>query len=228
MEPIQETQAIRDIYTPSRDVLGATVWFTGLPCAGKTTASRLVASCLAGHGLRVELLDADDLCMTLSRGLGFSVEDRVENVRRIGFVCGSLARHGVIVLVSCIAPYRAIRDEIRKELGRFVEVYMNAPLDTCIRRDVKGMYHEALIGVRKHMTGIDGLYEPPVSPEVECYTDQEWIEESAAKVVAFLRENYSDLFHLPEVLQDGAESAPAPPPKKGIGTGTPRDPYRES
>ena len=183
---------------------GLTVWFTGLPCSGKTTMSRAVATQLILLGLEVELLDADDLRMTLSRGLGFSKEDREENLRRIAFVCGSLARHGVIVLVSAIAPYRAIRAEIREQLGRYVEVYVNAPLDTCIRRDVKGMYHEALIGVRKHMTGIDGLYEPPVSPEVECYTDQEFIEESAAKVVAFLRENYSDLFHLPEVLHDGA------------------------
>jgi adenylyl-sulfate kinase len=173
---------------------GVTVWFTGLPCAGKTTASRAVASQLGACGLPVELLDADPLRLTLSRGLGFSKEDRDENIRRIGFVCGLLARHGVVVLVSAIAPYRETRAEIRTQLGRFVEVYVNAPLSVCEERDVKGMYRRARRGEMPGLTGVDAPYEPPDSPDIECRTDHETIEQSAAKVVAFLRKNYADLF----------------------------------
>jgi adenylylsulfate kinase len=173
---------------------GVTVWFTGLPCAGKTTASRAVASQLSAYGLPVELLDADALRLTISRGLGFSKEDRDENVRRIGFVCGLLARHGVVVLVSAIAPYREVRAEIRARLGRFVEVYVNAPLAVCEKRDVKGLYRHARSGELHGLTGVDAPYEPPESPDVECRTDIETVEQSAAKVVAFLRENYAGLF----------------------------------
>jgi len=173
---------------------GVTVWFTGLPCAGKTTASGAVASQLRACGLRVELLDADALRLTISRGLGFSKEDRGENVRRIGYVCGLLAPHGVVVLVSAIAPYRELRAEIRAQLGRFVEVYVNAPLAVCEERDVKGLYRRARLGEMHGLTGVDAPYEPPESPEVECRTDLETIEQSAAKVVAFLRNNYADLF----------------------------------
>jgi adenylylsulfate kinase len=173
---------------------GVTVWFTGLPCAGKTTASRAVASQLSACGLPVELLDADALRLTISRGLGFSKEDRDENIRRIAFVCGLLARHGVVVLVSAIAPYREVRAEIRSQLGRFVEVYVNAPLAVCEERDVKGMYRRARSGEMRGLTGVDAPYEPPDSPDVECRTDLETIEQSAAKVVAFLQENFAELF----------------------------------
>jgi adenylylsulfate kinase len=179
---------------PRPDRRGVTVWFTGLPCAGKTTASAAVASQLEACGVPVELLDADALRLTISRGLGFSKEDRDENIRRIGFVCGLLARHGVVVLVSAIAPYREVRAEIRAQLGRFVEVYVNAPLAVCEGRDVRGLYRRARIGEMRGLTGVDAPYEPPESPDVECRTDLETIEQSAAKVVAFLRKNYAELF----------------------------------
>jgi adenylylsulfate kinase len=153
-----------------------------------------VASQLVASGLPVELLDADALRLTITRGLGFSKEDRDENIRRIAFVCGLLARHGVVVLVSAIAPYREIRAEVRAQLGRFVEVYVNAPLTVCEARDVKGMYRRSRLGEMHGLTGVDAPYEPPEAPDVECHTDQESIEESAAKVVAILREKYAELF----------------------------------
>lgn len=179
---------------------GVTVWLTGLPCSGKTTIGRSIAGQLNELGLPVELLDADDLRLTISKGLGFSRSDREENLRRIAFVCGSLARHGVIAVVSAIAPYRSIRDEIREELGRFVEVYVNAPLGTCEFRDVKGMYKRAREGRMQSMTGIDSPYEYPLSPEVECCTDSETVEESAEKVMSFLGDNYQELFR--EALEE--------------------------
>lgn len=119
----------------------------------------------------------------MTKGLGFSKEDRDENIRRIGFVAQLLTRHGVIVIVSAISPYREIRDEVRHKIGRFVEVYVNAPLAVCEQRDVKGLYKRARAGEIRNFTGIDNPYEPPLNPEVECRTDLETIEESAAKVL---------------------------------------------
>ncbi|WNC23545.1 MULTISPECIES: adenylyl-sulfate kinase [unclassified Thermosynechococcus] len=135
----------------------------------------------AGHA--VELLDGDIVRQHLTKGLGFSKEDRDENIRRIGFVAQLLTRHGVIVIVSAISPYREIRDEVRHKIGRFVEVYVNAPLTVCEQRDVKGLYKRARAGEIRNFTGIDDPYEPPLNPEVECRTDLETIEESAAKVL---------------------------------------------
>lgn len=119
----------------------------------------------------------------MTKGLGFSKEDRDENIRRIGFVAQLLTRHGVIVIVSAISPYREIRDEVRHKIGRFVEVYVNAPLAVCEQRDVKGLYKRARAGEIRNFTGIDDPYELPLNPEVECRTDLETIEESAAKVL---------------------------------------------
>jgi adenylylsulfate kinase len=118
----------------------------------------------------------------LTKGLGFSKEDRDENIRRIGFVSNLLTRHGVIVLVSAISPYREIREEVRGKIGSFVEVFVNAPLNVCEARDVKGLYKRARAGEIKSFTGIDDPYEPPFNPEVECRTDLETLEESVAKV----------------------------------------------
>lgn len=172
---------------------GVTVWFTGLPSAGKTTLSRHVSGLLSEAGLEVEVLDGDAVRTSLCRGLGYSKEDRDENIRRIGFVAGLLARHGVIVLVSAIAPYRAIREELRQSLTTFVEVYAHAPLNVCENRDVKGNYRKARLGEIKGFTGIDSPYEPPLQPDVECRTDVESVEESGAKVMDFLEKHYAHL-----------------------------------
>jgi adenylylsulfate kinase len=165
---------------------GVTVWFTGLSGAGKTTIRMVVEQELRAQGYKVEVLDGDIVRQNLTKGLGFSKEDRDENIRRIGFVAHLLSRNGVIVLVSAISPYRQIRDEVRRQIGDFVEVYVNAPLAVCEERDVKGLYKKARAGEIKHFTGIDDPYEPPHSPEIECKTHQESPEESAAKVLAQL------------------------------------------
>ena len=161
---------------------GLTVWFTGLSGAGKTTLSQALERQLAAGGYPVESLDGDVVRQRLSKGLGFSKADRDENIRRIGFVAELLTRHGVVVLVSAISPYREVRDEVRRQIGRFVEVYVNAPLEICEQRDQKGLYKRARAGELRGFTGIDDPYEPPLNPEVECHTDPETIEESAAKV----------------------------------------------
>lgn len=161
---------------------GVTIWFTGLSGAGKTTISRLVAQELIAQGYKVELLDGDVVRQTLTKGLGFSREDREENIRRIGFVAHLLTRNGVIVLVSVISPYRNTREEVRQKIGSFIEVFVDAPLDVCEQRDVKGLYKKARAGEIQQFTGIDDPYESPLNPEVTCYTNQENIENSVAKV----------------------------------------------
>lgn len=165
---------------------GATVWFTGLSGAGKTTIRMAVEKVLRDRGLNVEVLDGDIVRQYLTRDLGFSKADRDENIRRIGFVSHLLTRNGVIVLVSAISPYAAMRQEVREQIGDFVEVYANAPLSVCESRDVKGLYKKARAGEIKQFTGIDDPYEAPHNPEVECRTDLEALEESAAKVLAYL------------------------------------------
>ncbi|HEY9621464.1 MAG TPA: adenylyl-sulfate kinase [Crinalium sp.] len=165
---------------------GVTIWFTGLSGAGKTTIRMIVEQALREQGYRVEVLDGDIIRQNLSKGLGFSKEDRDENIRRIGFVAHLLTRNGVIVLVSAISPYRAVREEVRSQIRDFVEVYVNAPLEVCEGRDVKGLYKKARAGKIKHFTGIDDPYEPPLHPEVECKTDLESPDESASKVLIAL------------------------------------------
>ena len=161
---------------------GCAVWFTGLSSAGKTTAARLLDMRLRTIGARVEVLDGDVVRTHLSKGLGFSKEDRDENIRRIGFVCELLARNGVIVLVSAISPYRSVRDEVRRRIPTFIEVYMECPLDVLIARDVKGLYKKALAGEIAHFTGVSDPYEPPLSPEVTIHSDRETPEDGVEKV----------------------------------------------
>lgn len=167
---------------------GVTVWFTGLSGAGKTTISRAVGNQLKSYGQKLEILDGDVVRLNLCKGLGFSKEDRDENIRRVAFVAGLLTRNQVTVLVSAISPYREIRQEVRERIGNFVEVYVNAPLQVCEQRDVKGLYKKARAGEIKNFTGIDDPYEPPFNPDVECKTDLETVEESVSKVLAKLRE----------------------------------------
>lgn len=167
---------------------GVTVWLTGLSGAGKTTICQALEQALRTQGYKIEVLDGDLIRENLTKGLGFSKADRDENIRRIGFVAQLLTRNGVIVLVSAISPYRAIREEVRQKIGDFVEVYVSAPLDVCEKRDVKGLYKRARAGEIQNFTGIDDPYEPPLNPEVNCRTDQETLEESLAKVWQKLEE----------------------------------------
>lgn len=162
---------------------GLTVWFTGLSGAGKTTISRAVYEHLRARGLKVEILDGDVIREHLCRDLGFSKEDRDENIRRIGFVANLLTRNGIIVLVSAISPYRAMREEVRRSIGSFLEIYVNAPLEVCEERDPKGLYKRARAGLIADFTGIGAPYEPPLISDVECNTDREALELSVNRVV---------------------------------------------
>ncbi len=163
---------------------GLTVWFTGLSGAGKTTLCKAVYSTLLEQGHRAEILDGDVLRQQLSRDLSFSKEDRDENIRRIGFIADMLTRNGILVLVAAISPYRAARDEVRQKIGRFIEVFVDAPLSVCEERDPKGLYRKARRGELKGFTGIDDPYEEPLVPDVRCQTDQETLEVSSRKVVS--------------------------------------------
>lgn len=165
---------------------GFTLWLTGLPCSGKTTLSEHIARRLRGRGLRVEVLDGDRVRTNLSRGLGFSKEDRDENVRRVGYVCNLLSKNGVVAIAALVSPYRSIRDEVRAATERFVEVHVDCPLEECMRRDVKGMYQKALAGEIRGFTGIDDPYEPPQSAEIVLSTARESPDESTARVLRSL------------------------------------------
>jgi bifunctional enzyme CysN/CysC len=181
--PDEGTPAISQNISGKR---GLTIWFTGLSSAGKTTLSKAVYERLWARGHQVELLDGDEVRRHLSKDLGFSREDRDENIRRIAFVAELLTRNGVIVLVSAISPYRAAREEARGRIGTFVEVFVNAPLAVCEQRDSKGLYKKARAGEIARFTGIDDPYEPPLAPEVQCDTDRETEAESVAKVIRYL------------------------------------------
>ena len=168
---------------------GFTVWFTGLSGAGKSTISAIVERELRERGHKVEVLDGDVVRTHLSKGLGFSREDRDTNIRRIGWVCEVLTRNDVVAIAAAISPYRTVRDEVREQIGRFVEVYVECPIDTLAERDIKGLYKKALAGQLPNFTGVSDPYEPPLSPEVVCYSDgRETAEQSAAKVLAKLEE----------------------------------------
>jgi len=162
---------------------GFVIWFTGLPCSGKSTLALRVGECLKNNGYKVEILDGDEVRTHLSRGLGFSKEDRDINIRRIGFVAKILARNGVIAITAAISPYTEIRAEQRKAISNFVEVFVECPLDVLKERDVKGMYKKALAGEIKHFTGVDDPYEPPVNPEVWIHSDKESVEISTKRII---------------------------------------------
>src|SRR6266704_2756834 len=157
--------------TPSQQ--GCTVWFTGLSGAGKSTVSTLLQQRLCAAGAKVELLDGDIVRTHLSKGLGYSHEDRDENIRRIGFVCELLSRNGVIAIAAVISPYRAARADVRARIPNFVEVHMDCPLEVLIERDAKGLYRKAIAGEISHFTGISDPYEPPSSPELTIHSDRE-------------------------------------------------------
>ncbi|MGE5553314.1 MAG: sulfate adenylyltransferase [Betaproteobacteria bacterium] len=168
---------------------GFVLWFTGLSGAGKSTLSQLVAERLRKAGRRVEILDGDEVRQNLSKGLGFSREDRETNLHRIGFVAKLLSRNGVIAITAAISPYRDVRDAIRADIGQsFVEVYVKCPLSVCAARDVKGLYKKALAGEVPAFTGVSDPYEEPLNPEITVETDQETVEESAGRILQRLEE----------------------------------------
>ncbi|HXL35380.1 MAG TPA: adenylyl-sulfate kinase [Gemmatimonadales bacterium] len=167
---------------------GFTLWFTGLSGAGKSTLGAAVSAELRDRGIPVEVLDGDEVRQNLSKGLGFSREDRDTNIRRIGYVAKLLTRNGVAVITAAISPYRAIRDEMREDIGAFVEVYVKASLAECIRRDTKGLYRRALAGEVPEFTGVSDPYEEPLSPELVIDTEREEITDSTARVIDRLLE----------------------------------------
>ena len=167
---------------------GFTIWFTGLSGAGKSTLSEIIEEHLRARGRNVEVLDGDIVRTHLSKGLGFSREDRDTNIKRIAFVCSLLTRNGVVCISAAIAPYAEAREWARKEIGNFVEIYVKCPIEVCRQRDVKGLYKLVDEGKIKGFTGVDDPYEEPEHPELVIETDKETIEESVSRIFAKLTE----------------------------------------
>jgi len=165
---------------------GFCVWLTGLSASGKTTLALLLEEELKGRGLAVEVLDGDIIRDNISKGLGYSRQDRNSNLRRIAFMAHLLTRNGVAVIVAAISPYRDVRDEIRVELGDFIEVFLDCPLEVCIARDAKGLYRKALAGELANFTGVSDPYEPPLNPEAVLHTDEEGPEECLGRILRTL------------------------------------------
>ena len=166
---------------------GFTLWFTGLPCSGKSTVADLLAQKLKSKNYKVERLDGDIVRKSLSRDLGFSQEDRNKNIERITFVAKLLTRNGVIVITSFISPYRKIRQHARQEIGNFIEVYVKCPVEVCKKRDVKGMYEKALNGQIQDFTGVSHPYEEPENPEVTLDTENDTSEQNIQKILQKLQ-----------------------------------------
>jgi adenylyl-sulfate kinase len=176
-------------HQPAAAKRGFTLWFTGLSGSGKSTLSRALIEVLKGRGCRVEILDGDEVRENLSKGLGFSREDRDTNIRRIGYVCHLLSRNGVVAISAAISPFREVRDENRRRIKDFIEVYVKCPVDVLINRDVKGLYKKAIAGEIKEFTGISHPYEEPLHPEVTVETDTQTVEQSMNVILKYLEEN---------------------------------------
>ena len=168
---------------------GFCLWFTGLSGSGKSTIAVGVADELRRRGHRVELLDGDEVRENLCAGLGFSKADRDTNIRRIGWVAALLARNGVVAVTAAISPYRSVRDEVRAKIDRFVEVYVDTPIEVCEERDIKGLYAKARAGEIPEFTGVSDPYEPPVAAEVRVVTHDRDASVSVAQVVDYLERN---------------------------------------
>ncbi len=199
-----EVGAILAAAHPPRHRQGFCIWFTGLSGAGKSTTADILTIKLLEHGRQVTLLDGDVVRTHLSKGLGFSKEDRDINIRRIGFVAAEIARHGGGVICAAVSPYRATRNECRSMVGsdRFIEVFVDTPLEVCEQRDVKGMYQQAREGKIKNFTGIDDPYEPPHNPEIRIDTVTHTAEENAERILAYL---VAQGFVLPSAAGDKTE-----------------------
>ena len=171
---------------------GFTLWLTGLSGAGKTTLAALMATELRARGVRIEVLDGDEVRTNLSKGLGFSKEDRDTNIRRIGYVCRLLSRNGVVTVSAAISPYSATRDEVRRSVeqdgARFIEVFVKCPIAVLAARDVKGLYKKALAGELQGFTGVSDPYEEPLAPDVVVETDRESVEFSLSKILSALEQ----------------------------------------
>lgn len=168
---------------------GVTIWFTGLPCSGKTTVADTVAEKLRKMGVDVERLDGDVVRKFLSKDLGFSKEDRRKNLERVAFVCHLLTKHGVSTLASFVSPYRDVRESVKKIVGKdFIEVFVKCSLKKCMERDTKGMYKKAIRGEIKDFTGIDDVYEEPEKPDIIVDTENESVEECAEKVIKKMKD----------------------------------------
>ena len=171
---------------------GFTIWLTGLSGAGKTAIAKPLARALRDRGLKIERLDGDIVRQSLTSDLGFTKEDRDENIKRVTFVAKLLTRNGVGVICSFISPYRERRARTRREIeegGSFIEVYVHCPVEVCAERDVKGLYEQAFAGEIDNFTGVSDPYEPPENPEVVCHTAEETVEESVARILAYLEQN---------------------------------------
>jgi adenylyl-sulfate kinase len=170
------------------DQRGYTIWLTGLSGAGKSTIADLLSRTLHERGQKIEVLDGDEVRTHLSKGLGFSREDRDINIGRIAFVAALLTKHGVGVITAAISPYAEAREKARERIGEFLEVYVQCPLGELVRRDVKGLYAKALRGEIDHFTGVSDPYEPPVNPDVIVDSSTETVEQSVDKILAALEE----------------------------------------
>jgi adenylylsulfate kinase len=169
---------------------GFTLWFTGLSGVGKSTLAQAVREQVAAQGRRVEILDGDEVRTNLSKGLGFSKEDRDTNIRRIGYVARLLSRNGVVVIAAAISPYREVRDEVRRtHEAPFIEAFLDCSIDELVRRDKKGLYAKALRGELPNFTGVSDPYEPPLSPEIHVHTDRETVAESQKAIVGWLEQH---------------------------------------
>jgi sulfate adenylyltransferase len=177
-------------FNPPKTKRGFCVWFTGLPSSGKSTIADILAPLLMSRGKRVTVLDGDRVRMHLTKGLAFTKEDRISNILRVGFVAAEVVKHNGVVLCALISPYASARDKVRAMIGedRFLEVFIDAPVEVCETRDVKGMYALARAGVIKCFTGVNDPYEIPASPEMRIVTADMSPEESAMLVLKKLKE----------------------------------------
>lgn len=183
---VQNSQEMNEITNEQID-RGFTVWLTGLSGAGKSTIANLLEQEIRKSTKNVEVLDGDVVRTNLSKGLGFSKEDRDTNIRRIAFVCDLLTRNGVAVISAAISPYRDVRDESLEIIGDYIEVYVKCTLDELVNRDVKGLYAKALRGEIENFTGVSDPYEEPINPDVLVETDKETVEQSVDKILVALQ-----------------------------------------
>ncbi len=180
-------EILLETYTPKHKQ-GFCIWLTGLPCSGKSTIAEILSVMLQARGKKVTLLDGDVVRTHLSKGLGFSKEDRITNILRVGFVASEIVKHNGVVICALVSPYRSARNQVRNmmEEGKFIEVFVDAPVEVCEQRDVKGLYRKAKEGLIKGFTGVDDPYEPPQAPEIHIDTTKLTPEESARKILDYL------------------------------------------